>query len=770
MSPALQSASPPRKYPECTSWAAPPLDFTNLSYAKQTTIEPSTKDGETGAIRSAWSELLDLSHPMARRNAAQFFESGYQGPRSTAHPSFISNYRKSSYTPGNRPPLHPADEDSGSKPCLGHRPLVSLNPLKFAPDYVWMSYEDVDCRRRDIGSALTWFFSKLENKRKGRDIEIEGEIKDERGLNIDTVCLWSGNNVEWQIIDLACQAYGKVVAALYDSSSDDIAQFVLNHAEAPILFLTLNHLTSVLRLYNKLKYLRSIVLMHSDEELAVYNAHGQILQLAKAWATSLGLEIWGFEEFEKIGRHRSSQPINVPSDAVYSLCYTSGTTGQPKAVILTHGQAALTVSCGSWGMVNMNNNAGITLSVLPLVHSYQRLINLGGINRGGAIGFPNPDPTLFLQDAQLVKPTVLAAVPRLMNKIYQGIIARVAGPSGSIKARLFNHAVKTKIDALRSTGKIDHPFWDRVIFNKIKSSVGGNLATIVCGSAATSPEILDFAQVVLGCRVYNGYGLTETFALSCRVLPYDPTGSFTIGPVVPFCEAKLIDAPELGYFVKPKQKSTGEDLVTLRPRGELCLRPAPGGRCPGYYKDPESTRYTFDSEEWIHTADIAELDECGRFKIIDRRKNIIKLTQGEFVALERVETLYSASPVLSQLFLYGDMTKDYLVAVVVPAEELGSIMGEMKPGTDPNTNTSLKMHILEALEAQAQALQLKGYEKIRNIYITYDVFSVEDGTLTPTLKIKRKEAYEKYKAVIEELYNQPIPVLPSVSKEVRTKL
>lgn len=138
---------------------------------------------------------MDISHPMARKNIARLFESGYQGARSTAHSSFTSSYKTSSYSPGDRPPLHPADEDSGSKPCLGHRPLLSLNPLKFAPDYVWMSYEDVDCRRRDVGSALMWFFSQLKNKTKGRDIEVVGEAKDERGLVIDTVCLWSGNTV-----------------------------------------------------------------------------------------------------------------------------------------------------------------------------------------------------------------------------------------------------------------------------------------------------------------------------------------------------------------------------------------------------------------------------------------------------------------------------------------------------------------------------------------------------------------------------------------------
>ncbi|GJJ09089.1 hypothetical protein Clacol_003311 [Clathrus columnatus] len=655
-----------RKYPEYISWVM--LFPSPLLYTRQTVeVEPSKKDNET-----AQSGFYDLHSPLARRNVSQLFQSGYQLPKSIVHPQFKSGFKRSNYAYINSDPhfaLHPADEDSGSKPCLGHRPLLSLNPLKYASEYVWMTYEDVDRRRRELGSAFKWFFRKLESDgltKKGRNAVVvgPGEVKDEMGLEMETICVWAVNSVEWKLVDLACQAYGKVITALYDSSSNDTV---------------------------------GVVLLHSDTELGLYEAQSRTIEIAKSWAKSLGVDIWGIEEFMRIGRQHLSEPIDVAPEAIYSLCYTSGTTGHPKAAILTHGQVALTVSSGSWGI--QDHHAGITMSALPLPHVYQRLINNSALNRGGAIGFPIPNPLLFLEDMQLLKPTAIPTVPRVLNRIYQAIMSRFA--DGSVKASLFHYAVKRKIEILRSTGRNDHPVWDKVIFNKIKPLLGGNLTTMACGSAATSPDILDFVRIAFGCQVYN-----ETFALSFRVLPQDPTGSFTVGTLGPSTEAKLVDVAELGYFVRPQRTDSSDESKRERPRGELCLR----------------------------------------------NPNITKLSNGEFVALERVESLYSASPVVAQLFVYGDMTRDYLVAIVVPFATSSDTADASSKSAD-----NLKTSILLALDEQAKIVGLKRYERIRNIHVTNEMFSVEDDTLTPTLKIRRRESYMKYKDVIEELYKMPLP-------------
>ncbi|GJJ09194.1 hypothetical protein Clacol_003416 [Clathrus columnatus] len=502
-----------RKYQECTPWFMP---FPQQVFDRQSIeVEPSKKDGESGIFRNASWGFYDMNSSITRKNLPQVFASGYQHPKSLLHSQFKSGFKKSYYsypTSDSDPVLHPEDAESGSKPCLGHRLLVSLNPLSYAPEYVWMSYEDVDRRRRELGSALVWFFKRLESDgtKMGRDdVVIVGDVKDELGLEIDTVCIWANGSVEWQLVDLACQAYNKVITALYDSSNNNTVEYVLNHAESSIIFLSIDRLPVILQLFPKLKYLQGIVLLHSDKELALFEAYGRTMKLAKSWAKSLGIDIWGFEEFGRIGKRHLSEPIDVSSDAVYSLCYTSGTTGYPqKAAILTHGQAALTASSGGIGMVDTITS--ILFSALPMAHAYQRVMNTTAFNQGGAVGFAQPNPLLFLEDMKLLKPTVLAAVPRLLNRIYQGVMASFVdgGIKGEeyleLKTALFHYAVKSKMDAHRSTGTVDHLIWDRVIFNKIKPLLGGNVSTIVCGSAAISADVLDFIKIAFNCQVYSG--------------------------------------------------------------------------------------------------------------------------------------------------------------------------------------------------------------------------------------------------------------------------
>ncbi|GJJ09102.1 hypothetical protein Clacol_003324 [Clathrus columnatus] len=732
-----QARSPYRKYPPCTSWFIPFPP--NQSFTKQIVeVEPSKKNNET----AAWG-YFDMNSSIARRNLSKGFESGYQYSRQFTHPDFNSGYKKSHYSyPESDSTLHPADEESGSKPCLGHRLLLSLNPPVYAQQFEWMSYEDVDKKRRELGSALVWFF-----KRTKRDvINHSGDVRDEMGFEMDMVCIWANSSIEWQLVDLACQAYAKVITALYDSSSNDTVEYIINHAESRILFVTIDHLSTIFQLYPKLKHVQSVVLLHSDRDLAMYEAHGPMVKLAKSWAKSLGVDIWSLEECNvliiplksilssfflvaEIGKQNLTQPIDVEPE--------TGTTGQPKAAILTHGQTALTSATVVWGM--QTAETGITMSALPLAHVYQRMINSTAFNQGGAVGFAQPNPLFLLEDMKLLKPTIIPAVPRLLNKIYQGVMAKFGG--GGVISSLFNHAVKTKLEALRTDGRIEHPIWDKIIFNKIQLLLGGNLESVICGSAASSPDVLDFIQIAFKCRVYS-----ETYAVGFRVLPKDPLGSFSVGTVFPCMETKLVDVEELGYFVRPRKE--GE-----RSRGELYVCTGPSGvgvRAEPVFSDPVSTKYTFGEDGWIHTGDIAEIDECGRFKIIDRKKNITKLSHGEFVALEKIESLYSASPIIAQLFVYGDSLRDYLVAIVVPIE-----------GLHPESGSDLKTTILLALEEQAKNVGLKGYEKIRNIHITNELFSVEGGTLTPTLKIRRKDAYMMYKDVIEELYKMPVPSLTS---------
>jgi len=398
------------------------------------------------------------------------------------------------------------------------------------------------------------------------------------------------------------------------------------------------------------------------------------------------------------------------------------------------------------------------LSYLPLAHIYERVNQMAVIALGGAIGFFTGDPLRLLEDAQILKPNYFPSVPRVLNRIYQA--AMVAGNVPGLKGAIFRRAVQTKLENLHATGVTTHPLWDRLVFRKIQAVLGGNVKLVVCGSAAISAEVLDFLKIALACEIVEGYGMTENSALSTRGLTGDPTGGGSVGPPQPAGEMKLVDVPAMKYT----------SLDKTFPRGEICTR----GPCVfiQYYKDEKNTKETIDSEGWLHTGDIGEIDDHGRFRIVDRVKNIMKLAQGEYVALEKIEDVYARNHTVMQVFVHGNGLKSYLIAVIVPdpvqfAAFASRILGHGVDAADTRALEELcrDPRIVDGLLLElnkSAGRTLKGFEQLRRIHLSLDPFSVADNTLTPTLKLRRRDAYTKYKAALDALYELPDPV-PSSS-------
>jgi len=267
---------------------------------------------------------------------------------------------------------------------------------------------------------------------------------------------------------------------------------------------------------------------------------------------------------------------------------------------------------------------------------------------------------------------------------------------------------------------------------------------------------MDFLKIAFACEVTEGYGMTETTATGLKTLPYDPTCSGFTGPPQPVNEIKLVDVPSMGY--------TSEDKPN--PRGELCMR---GPNCfSGYYKDEKNTKEAIDADGWLHSGDIAEMDSSGRVKIIDRIKNIMKLSQGEYVALEKIENTYSSASVISQIYVHGDSLQSYIVAVVVPdlvqLANIASSVLKRKIAADQleelskvTSDRRIQEAVLSIMSKEAERNGLKGFEKVKRVHLTLRPFTIEEGTLTPTLKIKRKDAYKLYKTAIDGLYKEGEP-------------
>jgi len=275
--------------------------------------------------------------------------------------------------------------------------------------------------------------------------------------------------------------------------------------------------------------------------------------------------------------------------------------------------------------------------------------------------------------------------------------------------------------------------------------VGGRVRLILSGSAPLSPNVHDFLRVCFCCPVIQGYGLTETTAVLTMQDPNDVTSGHVGMPSV-VVEVKLVDVPEMGYTSS-----------TTPQRGEVCARGH--SLFKGYYKMPEKTAEVLDRSGWFHTGDIGEWLPNGTLRIIDRKKNIFKLAQGEYVAAEYLETVYLRSPYVMQIFVYGDSFKNFLVAIAVPDPEtvLPWAKGQGIKGdiTEVCKDKRTKDLVFNSLAKVAQDAKLKGFERIKNIALEPQAWSIENGFLTPTMKVKRNELQKHYKDVVIQLYAEP---------------
>ncbi|KAG8855059.1 hypothetical protein FRB96_007254 [Tulasnella sp. 330] len=613
---------------------------------------------------------------------------------------------------------------AADRPCLGHREVISVEPLKYAPEYTWQTYTEVDRRRRALGSGINNLFN---NGRLPTAQDFQG------------VGIWATNRPEWQITDLACVAYNKVTVALYDTLGPHAVEYVINHSEISIVFSSSNHIADLIKSAENCPSLKMIVSFDPLDQ--------KVKASFKEMASQRGVEVLEMKEVEAEGRKNPVQPIKPTLDQLAAVSYTSGTTGDPKGVMLTHGNLVCGMRSHLHGLTVLPQNF-ILISYLPLAHIYGRFLELLTLGLGGCIGYFTGNPLNLMADMQVLKPHFFASVPRVLNRIYANLQAAASAPG--LKGALFRQAASTKLANFQATGSTTHMFWDALVFKKAQAVLGGRVMFIASASAPIRPEVMDFLKIAFACEVMEGYGLTETCASGHRTLADDPKASGTIGGVTMINECKLVDVTDLSYLSSDKPN----------PRGELCVRGP--NIFTRYYKDDKKTREAIDEEGWFHTGDVAEIDSAGRFKIIDRVKNIMKLSQGEYVALEKVENVYSTCSVIGQIFIYGDSLKDHLVAVVVPEPKvLSDIAAKAGSEFDPSAvpamaaaikEPAVKKGVLDVMTAHAKQMGLKGFETVRALHLSLEQFSVENDTMTPTFKIKRKEAYNKYKAPIDAMY------------------
>jgi long-chain acyl-CoA synthetase len=290
--------------------------------------------------------------------------------------------------------------------------------------------------------------------------------------------------------------------------------------------------------------------------------------------------------------------------------------------------------------------------------------------------------------------------------------------------------------------------YDRFVFNKFREILGGRVRVMITASAPISKDTMKFLKIAFSCKIFEAYGQTETNGASFATDPDDKDVGHVGGPT-PHNEFKLVDVPEMDYHAN----DVIDDVPT--PRGEIWIR----GPCcfPGYFKEPIKTRETLDEDGWVHTGDVGAILPNGALRVIDRKKNIFKLAQGEYIAAEKLENIFTEIHLIKQCFIYGDSLQHFLVAVIIPdideVKKWARANGHDEEAKQLIDNPDFRQAIDDELLAKRKEHKLNGLEVPKKIHFTLEEFTMDNDMLTPTFKLKRNEAKKAYIKEIKEMYD-----------------
>ncbi|XP_061314744.1 long-chain-fatty-acid--CoA ligase 5 [Pezoporus flaviventris] len=591
---------------------------------------------------------------------------------------------------------------SGNGNCLGYR--------KPKQPYQWLTYKQVLDRAQHLGSGL------LQKGCKPQPNQFIG--------------IFAQNRPEWIISEYACYTYSMVAVPLYDTLGPEAIVYIVKKADISIVICDKPEKAQVL-LENceqgKTPCLKTVILMDLfDKEL-------------KDRGAKVGVEILALQEVEELGRNNIREPVPPKPEDLCIVCFTSGTTGNPKGAMLTHenvvSNAAAFLRCTE-NTVEITSS-DIVISYLPLAHMFERVVQAVVYSCGAKVGFFQGDIKFLTDDMKTLKPTLFPVVPRLLNRIYDKI---QSGAKSPVKRCLLNFAVIMKMAEIKQGIIRNDSIWDKLIFKKVQETMGGRVRIMVTGAAPISPSVLTFLRAALGCQIFEAYGQTECSAGCTFSMPGDWTTGH-VGPPLVCNIIKLDDVEEMNYF-----SSNNE--------GEVCIKGP--NVFKGYLQDPEKTAEAIDKDGWLHTGDIGKWLPNGTLKIIDRKKNIFKLAQGEYIAPEKIENVYVRSAAVAQVFVHGESLRSFLIGIVVPdpetLPEFAAKLGVKGSYEDLCKNPTVKKAILEDMVRLGKEAGLKSFEQVKDLYIHTEMFSVENGLLTPTLKAKRAELVKLFQKQIEALY------------------
>ncbi|PHJ25420.1 amp-binding enzyme domain-containing protein [Cystoisospora suis] len=581
-------------------------------------------------------------------------------------------------------------------------------------DYKWITFKQT----QEKVEALAWA---LQNEIQVPTVTFddEGDAKAMQGGDLKKesyrfVGIWARSSAAWRVTDFACNATKLVSVPLYDTLGQEALLYILNRTQLQVLFVEGSKLYRALQLVVEDKISLRVVICFdpvTPDEVSDFAA-------AK-------VKLYDFDQLLEKGKDKKFEKPQLDPEDICTVIFTSGTTGVPKGVVHTNGAFVASIA----GYSECNNRMNLsrqdsTLSYLPQSHIYQRGVEIILTYIGVKIGYYSGEITRLVEDIQHLRPTVFFGVPRVYTRMLDRIMLGVKEKS-HLSQWMFRKALAWKESSYKKDGRSVTSSIPDFVFSKIRSTFGGRLKTLCMGSAPMKPEAIITLQLLLASPVCEGWGMTETGI--CFLQEASDSTKGTLGGPLPHCEGEL--------WV----------------RGPSIMK--------RYFRNREATEAALDKDGWLRTGDVVELLlPSGAPRIIDRAKNIFKLAQGEYIAPERLENIFVASPYVEQIYLHGDSVQNCLVAVVVPPKEpvlewAKKHGKEEVPYCDLLKDVALRRTVLNSI-AEVSRGRVYRFEEPKNVFLTPHPFTTDNGLATPTMKVIRKQAKKEFRKEIDQLYEE----------------
>ena len=620
------------------------------------------------------------------------------------------------------------------RPCLGRRLKIGENekgePI-FDNKYTYYTYSDVN-------NMCTKFAKNLHEKKE--ELIYKDSYKDQE---FNLVGIFAKNCTEWVITDMGCQMDSVTTATLYATLGQDAFRYICDQTHIKTVFVSpdLVEMLCKLKLKYNLEQLSTAVLFDMTTGC---DSKKELENLKNA-----GFIAYSFtEDFLKENENVKESDLEISKpDTIMTICYTSGTTGNPKGVMLSQRNLISVLETVIRDSSVPLDEYGTHISFLPLAHIFERMVISGFMGVAAKIGFISGTVrTTLMEDMSLLGPTLLFTVPKVLqtirSKIFDGFNAL-----GGWKKKLAYKAYHTKLENYKKYGIITHALYDQIIFKKIRAMFGNKLKTVLCASAPMPKELADDFKVFLSVPIIEGLGMTE-LAGSAFCTNYHDLTNFTAGGVTGGVRMIIKSVPDLGYTV--------DDVIDgiKCPAGEICLKGPLVFK--GYYKNDEENEKAFDKDGYFHTGDVGRIfpNYGNGLKIVDRVKEIFKLSQGEYIIPAKLESVYSKSSFIQQIMIYGNSSMNNIIAIICPdkkhcAEAMDISIEELVKNEE---NPELKKLLINDLLKLAEEANFNGLEKVKYVLITFEGFTVENSCMTPTMKIVRKKVELRFKERLDEIY------------------